>query len=460
MKVRIQMVVESDTSESPIVEEVACLTRGALSSETLGLTLAEAKDLLRGVQRSMVTEQVGEYLIQQRPCPHCGVLRSRKGQHSITVRSLFGHLKLQSPRFYECACRGVQKRRSFSPLATLLPERTAPELLYLEAKWASLMSYGLTVNLLEEVLPLQGQVNPSTVRRQLHRVAERAENALGEERHQYIDGCPRDWERLPRPAPPLTIGLDGGYVHACHAPNRREGWFEVIAGKSMNDDGASKCFAFVHRYDRKPKRRLFEVLKSQNMQLNQRVTFLSDGGDTVRDLQLYLNPQAEHVLDWFHVTMRLTVMNQMAKGLQSEDFANITADTQKQLERIKWYLWHGNVFRALQTIDSLEMDLEVVENSPEQRKLLKAVREFGHYIAVNKPFIPNYGDRYRNGETISSAMAESTVNQVVSKRFVKKQQMRWTKRGAHLLLQVRTKTLNDELRSTFEQWYPNMKQAA
>jgi hypothetical protein len=41
--------------------------------------------------------------------------------------------------------------------------------------------------------------------------------------------------------------------------------------------------------------------------LNQQITFLSDGDDTARDLQRYLNPQTEHLLDWFHVTMRLTV---------------------------------------------------------------------------------------------------------------------------------------------------------
>jgi len=74
----------------------------------------------------------------------------------------------------------------------------------------------------------------------------------------------------------------------------------VIAGKSMTAEGAAKCFAFVHRYDTKPKRRVFEVLESQGMQMNQQITFLSDGGDTVRQLQLYLNPQAEHLLDWFH----------------------------------------------------------------------------------------------------------------------------------------------------------------
>jgi hypothetical protein len=51
----------------------------------------------------------------------------------------------------------------------------------------------------------------------------------------------------------------------------------------------------------KPKRRLFEMLQSQGHQLNQQITFLSDGGDTVRDLQLYLSPEAEHLLDWFHL---------------------------------------------------------------------------------------------------------------------------------------------------------------
>jgi hypothetical protein len=46
------------------------------------------------------------------------------------------------------------------------------------------------------------------------------------------------------------------------------------------------------------------------------------------------------------------------------------------------------------------------------------------------------------------------VNQVVSKRMVKKQQMRWTPRGAHLLLQIRTHVLNDDLAGVFRRWYP------
>ena len=52
---------------------------------------------------------------------------------------------------------------------------------------------------------------------------------------------------------------------------------------------------------------------------------------------------------------------------------------------------------------------------------------------------------------------ESTINQVVSRRFVKKQQMQWTLNGAHLLLQTRTKVLNHELEDVFRRWYPQFR---
>jgi hypothetical protein len=265
------------------------------------------------------------------------------------------------------------------------------------------------------------------------------------------------------------VGLDGGFVHAKDQPSRAEGWFEVIVGKSMPSEGASKCLAFVQTYDQKPKRRLFELLKSQNMQMNQQVTFLTDGCDDIRDLPQFINPEAEHILDWFHITKRLTVMNQMAKGLCGEsrlseddgEFELLDATRiDKNLERLKWYLWHGNVYQALQRIEFLEWDLEEWEEDSEKAaKLLATVREFGRYIEVNQNAIPNYGDRYRHGEMIATSFVESAVNQIVSKRMVKLQQMRWTKPGAHLLLQVRTHVLNDELRSRFQRWYPAMKAA-
>ena len=51
--------------------------------------------------------------------------------------------------------------------------------------------------------------------------------------------------------------------------------------------------------------------------------------------------------------------------------------------------------------------------------------------------------------TSKKPFVESTVNEIVSKRMVKKQQMRWTKQGAYWLLQVRVQILNGDLRDTF-----------
>jgi len=454
MKIKLQIIVESDDGQTETIQEVAALARGRLQPSELGLTLMEAKALLEGVQRAMVEQQITEHMAEESTCAQCQKKRLHKGAHSIVYRSLFGKLKLHSPRLFRCSCE-TQLSRTFSPLAELLKERTAPELLYLEAKFSALVSYGVTAKLLEEVLPVGHEINAATTRNHGLKIGARLESELGDEQMFFIEGCESDWEGLPRPGLPLTIGIDGGYVHSSEQTARTNGWFEVIVGKSITAQGSSKCFGFVNCHDRKPKRRLFELLKSQGMQMDQQVTFLSDGGDTVRELQLYLNPQAEHLLDWFHVTMRLTVMNQFAKGLGAEN-SEARVSALKELESIKWYLWHGNVFEALEHIGYMEMesDGEIMVGACAD-KLRKALNEFYTYIERNQAMIPNYGERWRNGETISSAFVESAVNQVISKRMVKKQQMRWSKRGAHLLLQVRTKVLNEELRETFDRWYPN-----
>jgi hypothetical protein len=212
----------------------------------------------------------------------------------------------------------------------------------------------------------------------------------------------------------------------------------------------------VQTLDAKPKRRLFEVLASQGMQLNQQITFLSDGSDTVRDLQLYMSPEAEHILDWHHVTMRLTVLDQYAKGLVHHD-QQLGEEIRDKLERLKWALWHGNLYKALYKIDDIEsLIYNFEETYPKFKPLRKAVEEFRTYITNNRHLIPNYGERYRHGEAIATGFVESTVNQVVSKRFCKKQQMQWSKRGAHLLLQTRVKTLNRELGTVFKRWYPDL----
>jgi hypothetical protein len=158
--------------------------------------------------------------------------------------------------------------------------------------------------------------------------------------------------------------------------------------------------------------------------------------------------------------MKLTVISQMCKNLVGAEPAAWRGEIEKDSESLKWRLWNGNVDRALRRVNELKTMLDGEELSSERQKLLRTVREFGNYIADNQAYIPDYGDRHSNGERISSAFAASAVNQLVSRRMVKRQQMHWTKRGAHLLLQVRAQVMNGDLRNTFRCWYPGMKTAS
>ena len=67
------------------------------------------------------------------------------------------------------------------------------------------------------------------------------------------------------------------------------------------------------------------------MQENQQVVFMSDGGEDVRRVQEYLQPSSEHWIDWFHITMRLTVLQQQTKSLMAK--RNRSSDTQTSGER-------------------------------------------------------------------------------------------------------------------------------
>jgi hypothetical protein len=92
--------------------------------------------------------------------------------------------------------------------------------------------------------------------------------------------------------------------------------------------------------------------------------------------------------------------------------------------------------------------------------LLKGMQEFARLRRAKPGIHTELRERYRNGERIASGFIESAVNQVVSKRMAKHQQMQWSQRGAHLLLQIRTRVLNDEWENTFRCWYPAFRPRA
>src|SRR5713101_5026286 len=431
MRVKLQLVMCNDQGDEETVTDLITLNKNNQRIEHLGLTLAESKQLLSTLQRHLLQQQVNTFLDTCSDCPDCGTPLHLKARSRRSLRTLFGTFQFDSPRLEHCDCTR-RKTASFRPLAALLTESVAPELLYMEAKWSSLVSYGMSLDALQDFLPLDLSLDVKTVRYDTLKVAKRLEAELGDEQSGFIEGAPSDWDLLPSPEGVFKVGIDGGYVRNWVDKKHK---FEVIVAKSIRsfeeeEEGKTpslKRFGFVQTLDTKSKRRLHEVLQSQDLQMNQAITFLSDGNDSLRQLQVEMSPKAIHILDWHHVTMRLTVLNQYGKGLVQCE-AVLGAAIGDQIERLKWSLWHGQVDKALGKIDDLESAIAPFsETYARYAGLVKALSALRTYIVNNRHLIPNSGERYRNGEPIATGFVESTVHEVVSKRFCKKQQMQWSK---------------------------------
>ena len=163
MRFTITLAREGGTGTAVTRTLNLAIGRDTLAPEAFGLTLAEAKAIMTELQDAVVADQIAAHEQDARCCPACGTVRGVKGRRPLTCRTVFGTVHAKAVRLRRCTCGNdpvAANRASFSPLADLLPERTTPELLYLEARWGSLVSYGLAARMLSDVLPLGKPVAP------------------------------------------------------------------------------------------------------------------------------------------------------------------------------------------------------------------------------------------------------------------------------------------------------------
>jgi hypothetical protein len=133
---KLQVVVIGDDGQQETCE-ITSVERKDLKPATLGLTLAEGKAILKDIQEIVVQRQTAICLESYRECPDCDNPRTGNGYHDLSVRTVFGHLKVKSARLHHCGCR-PHESKTFNPSADLLPEHTTPELLFLETKMGPL----------------------------------------------------------------------------------------------------------------------------------------------------------------------------------------------------------------------------------------------------------------------------------------------------------------------------------
>src|SRR5262249_15735254 len=192
MRVKLQLVMCNDQGQEETVTDVITLNKNNQRIEHLGLTLAESKHLLSTLQRHLLQQQVNTFLDTSLDCPDCGTPLHLKARSRRSFRTVFGTFQFDSPRLQHLH-RTRPTPASVRLSACVLAESVAPGLPYMEAKWSSLVSYGFSLDALQDFLPLDLPLDVKTVRYDTLKVAKRLEAELGDEQSSFIEGDASDW---------------------------------------------------------------------------------------------------------------------------------------------------------------------------------------------------------------------------------------------------------------------------
>jgi hypothetical protein len=448
MKWTMKLVAEVVPGK-PIEHEIAMIERPEeISPANVGLTIEEGKAILESLQNEIVAAQVQQHGVNIRSCPRCGCAFRTKGYYRATLRSVYGNVGMRIRRLRGCSCAGSQAR-SFSTLFTN-KHPTTPELRYLTAKMAALLPFGKVADFLGELLPLSAHTTAGTVRNRTMKVGKRLQKSAKEL-------STSSWNE---PAKKLEVGLDGGYVRNRH--QRPERNFEVIAGKALDRDGHATRFAFVRNGGSEAMSAVSLALEQCGATETTSITVLTDGDAGLRAIHQHVAPRAEHVLDWFHIAMRFTNLQQLAKGVNAATDGGVRSHALTELDRAKWRLWNGHIEPGLIGLVHLGQwaRAECFEHIPSLKKLENALWDMIRHLELNADSMPNYGKRYRAGRRISTGFVESAVNEIVAKRMVKKQQMRWNRHTVQGFLDVRIHVLNGTLENAFRHWHKGFRPIA
>jgi hypothetical protein len=401
----------------------------------LGLTLAEAKQLLAQVQQQLVAEQANTHATFRPDCGSCGGTCQVKDWQPHRIATVFGEVRLKLPRFLCAGCGCGQVGVSWPSHC-----RSTPELNQLQACVSALMPFRVAADLLQHLLPIDAGTSPETLRSHTLEVGKQLANAAAEK---------------PPAAAAITISLDSTFIRSREAGERH---LEVRVGNVETGDGRRQVFGAVARAETDITALIQRTLKTVGRTDTTEVTAFTDGCPGLRTVLTKAGVTKPPTLDWFHIAMRLQHTKLAAANLSNDgpDRVMAKAVIVAEVERLHWRIWNGKAKNAQRSIKRIHKVMHVFKGERSRgskgvasRKLWHALHAIDKYLRGQAAWLVNYAKRFRAGERVGTSITEGTANFLVNRRMNKSQQMRWSRKGADLLLQVRCALYNGTLDGGF-----------
>lgn len=388
----------------------------------LGLGHGEQIGLLQKVQDTLLEEQSLYLRENSHHCPQCKSKLVKHGYKASNFHGVFTDhkVKVQRLKCVNVACSW----RSVPSVDSLLGTSIHPDLAKLQSEIGALHTFRESQKILAVFSTSPRPINN-------HDRVKHTSESIGEE----VEKIFRAQVETPlgeETTKALTVQVDGGHIKSTAGEKRS---FEALSALVYNPQNIviingkkaqikeKHCVASAKSdHLANMKHLTLKAAQKEGLTAETTVTALCDGASNcwrvIESLKPYCGAMVK-ILDWFHI------------GVKFEHLLNVIPEEQKEeIEKIKWKLWHGKSEEVFTRLNSLKSNFSP---SPVGKK----IHLIYTYLKRNLAYLVNYAKRYKEGQVISSQAIESTIGQLINSRCKKKQKMRWSREGAHALLQIR-----------------------
>ena len=370
---------------------------GLADIANLGLTLAEAKQLLARAQQAVVAAQAHDHAVRRPDCAACDGRCHVKDWRRHQIATLLGGVTVRLPRWLCPGCGRTETGISWPSHC-----RSTPELGQLQAQLSALMTYRVAAGVLAHLLPVAAGTSPETWRSHTLKVGEQLRDTA-----------------VAKPATAastISISLDSTFIRCRHDAERH---LEVRVGNVETPDGGRQVFGAVAKSDTDIAMLIRRNLETLGWTGATDLTAFTDGCSGLRSILADAGVTKPPILDWFHIAMRLQHAKQAATGLATDapGRAEAKALIVEQVERLHWRIWNGKAPTARPTIERIGTVMHVFKgesghrtNSAPSRKLWRAARN------RQLPYRPEYL-AHELRQTLSCGLAGRDVDYRSDREF-------------------------------------------
>ncbi len=283
--------------------------------------------------------------------------------------------------------------------------------------------------MLAAFLPIEPTETHATVRKRTISAGERLDGQIMEEtRRVRLQTDERRQLEMPLPGDRrkvFVISIDTAHVRGAERNSGRN--FEIVVarcGRGGRGDRGGRYFTTSNTDQDAIRDRALHPLEREGHRGYGDVTVISEGAEILKRLPRAIPKPTAHIIDWFHIAMKVQPMQQIADFMVRSQAESVGAlsTIDKDIKAVKWRLWHGCLDRAIRDLQGIVTQLLPLQaaGNLSVARLHMLASQLLTYVRSNRCAIVNYGKRYRAGLRVATTLAESAVNLLVAKRMVKK----------------------------------------